>query len=258
MGRLDGKVALISGGARGMGNAEARLFAREGARVVIGDVAAADGAALAADIGDAARFVNLDVTSYDQWESAVAETLAVFGRLDILVNNAGIVIPSPMRDLSLEDYQKVIDVNQTGVFLGMKAAAPAMERSGGGSIINISSIDGMIGMDLVFSYVASKFAVRGMTRVAALELAPIGIRVNSVHPGFVHTRLGNPDDIPEIRELLDGYSRRRVPLGRTGEPEDIANLVLFLASDEAGYITGSEFVADGGILAGELLPRGPE
>ena len=258
MGRLDGKVALISGGARGMGNAEARLFAREGARVVIGDVAAADGAALAADIGDAARFVNLDVTAYDQWESAVAETLAAFGRLDILVNNAGIVIPSPMRDLSLEDYQKVIDVNQTGVFLGMKAAAPAMERSGGGSIINISSIDGMIGMDLVFSYVASKFAVRGMTRVAALELAPIGIRVNSVHPGFVHTRLGNPDDIPEIRELLDDYSRRRVPLGRTGEPEDIANLVLFLASDEAGYITGSEFVADGGILAGELLPRGPE
>lgn len=258
MGRLDGKVALISGGARGMGNAEARLFAREGARVVIGDVAAADGAALADDIGDAARFVNLDVTAYDQWESAVAETLAAFGRLDILVNNAGIVIPSPMRDLSLEDYQKVIDVNQTGVFLGMKAATPAMERSGAGSIINISSIDGMIGMDLVFSYVASKFAVRGMTRVAALELAPIGIRVNSVHPGFVHTRLGNPDDIPEIRELLDDYSRRRVPLGRTGEPEDIANLVLFLASDEAGYITGSEFVADGGILAGELLPRGPE
>ena len=258
MGRLDGKVALISGGARGMGNAEARLFAREGARVVIGDVAAADGAALAADIGDAARFVNLDVTAYDQWESAVAETLAAFGRLDILVNNAGIVIPSPMRDLSLEDYQKVIDVNQTGVFLGMKAATPAMERSGAGSIINISSIDGMIGMDLVFSYVASKFAVRGMTRVAALELAPIGIRVNSVHPGFVHTRLGNPDDIPEIRELLDDYSRRRVPLGRTGEPEDIANLVLFLASDEAGYITGSEFVADGGILAGELLPLGPE
>ena len=258
MGRLDGKVALISGGARGMGNAEARLFAREGARVVIGDVAAADGAALAADIGDAARFVNLDVTAYDQWESAVAETLAAFGRLDILVNNAGIVIPSPMRDLSLEDYQKVIDVNQTGVFLCMKAATPAMERSGAGSIINISSIDGMIGMDLVFSYVASKFAVRGMTRVAALELAPIGIRVNSVHPGFVHTRLGNHDDIPEIRELLDDYSRRRVPLGRTGEPDDIANLVLFLASDEAGYITGSEFVADGGILAGELLPRGPE
>ena len=126
MGRLDGKVALISGGARGMGNAEARLFAREGARVVIGDVAAADGAALAADIGDAARFVNLDVTAYNQWEYAVAETMTVFGRLDILVNNAGIVIPSPMRYLSLEDYQKVIDVNQTGVFLGIKAAAPAM------------------------------------------------------------------------------------------------------------------------------------
>lgn len=254
MGRLDGKVALISGGARGMGNAEARLFAREGARVVIGDVAESDGEALVRQIGDTARFVNLDVTVPEQWESAVAETLSAFGRLDVLVNNAGIVIPSPMRDLSLEDYQKVIDVNQTGVFLGMRAATPAMEKSGAGSIVNISSIDGMIGMNLVFSYVASKFAVRGMTRVAALELAPIGIRVNSVHPGFVHTRLGNPDGHPELRELLDGYSKRRVPLGRTGEPEDIANLVLFLASDEAGFITGSEFVADGGLLAGESLP----
>jgi 3alpha(or 20beta)-hydroxysteroid dehydrogenase len=258
MGRLDGKVALISGGARGMGNAEARRFAREGARVVIGDVEVSDGEALAREIGDAARFVKLDVTQFEEWESAVAGTLEAFGRLDVLVNNAGIVIPSPMRDLSLENYQKVIDVNQTGVFLGMKAATPAMEKTGAGSIVNISSIDGMIGMDLVFSYVASKFAVRGMTRVAALELAPIGIRVNSVHPGFVHTRLGNPDDVPEIRDLLDSYSKRRVPLGRTGEPEDIANLVLFLASDEASFITGSEFVADGGILAGEPLPRGPE
>jgi 3alpha(or 20beta)-hydroxysteroid dehydrogenase len=258
MGRLDGKVALISGGARGMGNAEARLFAREGARVVIGDVEQSEGEALAREIGDAARFVKLDVTQFEEWESAVGGTLAAFGRLDVLVNNAGIVIPSLMRDLSLENYQKVIDVNQTGVFLGMKAVTPAMEKTGAGSIVNISSIDGMIGMDLVFSYVASKFAVRGMTRVAALELAPIGIRVNSVHPGFVHTRLGNPDDVPEIRELLDGYSKRRVPLGRTGEPEDIANLVLFLASDEASFITGSEFVADGGMLAGEPLPRGPE
>jgi 3alpha(or 20beta)-hydroxysteroid dehydrogenase len=176
----------------------------------------------------------------------------------VLVNNAGIVIPSLMRDLSLADYRAVTEVNQTGVFLGMKSATPAMEAAGGGSMINISSIDGMIAMDLVFPYVASKFAVRGMTKAAALELAPHGIRVNSIHPGFVHTHLGVSDPTDETRRLLDRYSARRVPLGRTGEPEDIARLALFLASDESSYCTGSEFVADGGILAGEPLPRGDD
>jgi len=240
-----------------MGNAEARLFAAEGARVVVADIVDDEGKTLASDIGDSALFQHLDVTSEEEWNACVAATTRAFGRLDILVNNAGIAIPAPMRDLSLENYRAVTEVNQTGVFLGMKAATPAMEASGGGSMINISSIDGIIAMDLVFAYVASKFAVRGMTKAAAIELASVGIRVNSIHPGFVHTQLGNFD--PEgTRKILDHYSSRRVPLGRTGEPEDIARLALFLASDESGYCTGSEFVADGGILAGEPAPRGNE
>jgi 3alpha(or 20beta)-hydroxysteroid dehydrogenase len=258
MGRLDGKVALISGGARGMGQAEAHLFAAEGAKVVVADILEAEAQTAAKEIGDAAIGQHLDVGDEASWQRAVTASTDAFGRLDILVNNAGIVIPSPMRDLSLDDYEAVTRVNQTGVFLGMKSVVPAMEASGGGSIVNISSIDGLIAMDLVFSYVASKFAVRGMTKVAALELAPLGIRVNSVHPGFVHTRLGNPDDVDEVRDLLDRYTKRRVPLGRTGEPEDIAQLVLFLASDESAYCTGSEFTADGGMLAGEPLPKGED
>jgi 3alpha(or 20beta)-hydroxysteroid dehydrogenase len=256
MGRLDGKVALVSGAARGMGQAEARLFAREGARVVLADVLDEEGAKVAGEIGAAARYQHLDVTSELDWAAVVASTLGAFGRLDVLVNNAGIVIPSFLRDLTLANYQRVIDVNQTGVFLGMRAVIPAMEAAGGGSIINVSSIDGVIGMDLVFSYVASKFAVRGMTKTAALELAPLGIRVNSLHPGFVHTRMGNPADDPAARGMLDRYGARRIPLGRAGEPEELANLALFLASDESSYCTGSEFVADGGFLAGEPLPRG--
>ena len=258
MGRLDGKVALVSGAARGMGRAEALLFAREGARVVVADVLDDEGARVAAEIGAAARFQHLDVTREAGWTEAVAAATSAFGRLDVLVNNAGIVIASPLRELSLESYRRVTDVNQTGVFLGMRAVIPAMEAAGGGSIVNVSSIDGLIGMDLVFAYVASKFAVRGMTRTAALELAPLRIRVNSLHPGFVHTRMGNPEGIPEARAPLDRYARRRIPLGRPAEPEEIANLALFLASDESSYCTGSEFVADGGFTAGEPLPRGDD
>jgi 3alpha(or 20beta)-hydroxysteroid dehydrogenase len=215
MGRLDGKVALISGAARGMGQAEARLFASEGAQVVVADLLDEEGSLVAKEIGSPAIFQHLDVTDETSWSDAVAAATDAFGRLDVLVNNAGIVIPSPLRDLSLDDYRAVTEVNQTGVFLGMKSVVPAMEASGAGSIVNISSIDGLIGMDLVFAYVASKFAVRGMTKVAALELASLGIRVNSVHPGFVHTRLGNPDDVPMVREYLDRYTKHRVPLGRS-------------------------------------------
>jgi 3alpha(or 20beta)-hydroxysteroid dehydrogenase len=255
---LDGKVALISGAARGMGLAEAQLFTAEGAKVVLGDVVDSEGEQAAKEIGDAALYQHLDVTSEEDWAAAVQAGTQAFGRVDVLVNNAGIVIPGRIRDLSLADYRSVIDVNQTGVFLGMRAVIPAMEAAGRGSIINISSIDGFIGMDMVVSYVASKFAVRGMTKVAALELAESNIRVNSVHPGFVHTRLGNPDGVPEVRSLLDRYTKGRVPLGRTGEPEDIAQLVLFLASEESSYCTGSEFVADGGMLAGEALPKGED
>jgi len=258
MGRLDGKVAMISGSARGMGRAEVRLFAAEGAKVVVTDVADSEGEIVAKEIGENAIYHHLDVASESKWNAAVKAATDAFGKLDVLVNNAAIVIPSYMRDLSLENYQAVIDVNQTGVFLGMKSVVPAMEAAGGGSIINISSIDGIIGMDIVFSYVASKFAVRGMTKVAALELAPLGIRVNSIHPGFVHTSMGNAEGRPNDRTMLDRYSARRVPLKRTGEPEDIAKLALFLASDDSSYCTGSEFVADGGMLAGEPLPKGDE
>ena len=258
MGRLEGKVALISGGARGMGEAEARLFVEEGARVVVADIIADEAEALAQELGAAAVSQPLDVTKEVQWTAAVEATMSAFGRLDVLINNAGIVIPSPLRDLSLENYQAVIDVNQTGVFLGMRSVIPAMEASGGGSIINVSSIDGLIGMDMVMSYVASKFAVRGMTKTAALELAPSKIRVNSLHPGFVHTRLGDPNGDGATREILDRYGKRRIPAGRAAEPRELAYVALFLASDESSDCTGAEFVADGGFTAGEPLPRGDD
>jgi 3alpha(or 20beta)-hydroxysteroid dehydrogenase len=160
--------------------------------------------------------------------------------------------------MTLDSYRRVTEVNQTGVFLGMKAAVEPMTAAGGGSILNISSIDGLIGMNNVMGYIASKWAVRGMTKAAAMELAERGIRVNSIHPGFIHTRMGNPDGVAGARSLLDAYTTRAVPLGRTGEPEDIARLALFLASDESSYCSGSEFVADGGLIAGLKLPTIPE
>ena len=246
-GRFENRVVLISGGARGMGEAEARRFAAEGAAVVIGDVLTGEGEAVASEIGDSARFTELDVTSVGDWDGAVRLATEEFGRLDVLVNNAGIAPITPIIGGSPDDYLKVVMVNQVGVYLGMRAAAPAMKAGGrGGSIINISSIDGMIGMPGVAGYVASKFAVRGMTKTAALELAPFGIRVNSVHPGYI--------DTPMLREpmgdALTDKLARTVPLGRLGTTTDIAGLVAFLASDESSYCTGSEFVIDGGVIAG--------
>ncbi|MBW2426989.1 MAG: glucose 1-dehydrogenase [Deltaproteobacteria bacterium] len=256
MGRLQGKVALISGAARGMGQAEARLFAAEGAKVVLGDVVDDEGKAVASEIGEAAIYRHLDVTSEEDWSAAATATREAFGRLDVLVNNAGIGEMVPFAEMSLEDYRRVTEVNQTGVFLGMKAAIEPMTEAGGGSIINISSIDGLVGANCVLHYVASKWAVRGMTKAAAMELAPRGIRVNSVHPGFIRTMIGNPEGIarPEGDSLLDDFTKRWTPMGRTGVPEDIAKLVLFLASDESAYSTGSEFVADGGMIAGYPSP----
>ena len=256
MGRLDGKVALISGGARGMGQAEARLFAAEGAKVAICDIVDDEGKAVANDIGDAAIYQRLDVTREEDWAGATAATTAAFGRLDVLVNNAGIGETTSFVDMTLDDYRRVTEVNQTGVFLGMKAAIEPMTAAGGGSIVNISSIDGLVGATNVLHYIASKWAVRGMTKAAAMELADRGIRVNSVHPGFIHTMIGNPEGIarPEGHQLLDDFTRRWTPMGRTGEPEDIAKLVLFLASDDSAYSTGSEFVADGGMIAGYPSP----
>ena len=239
MGRVDGKVALITGGARGMGASHARLLAAEGANVVVADILDDDGAALAADIGDAACYVHLDVSDPDQWAAAVATTLDQFGSPNVLVNNAGIVNGSPIQKFDLAKWQKVIDVNLTGTFLGIRAVADPMIAAGGGSIINVSSIEGLRGSVWSHAYVASKWAVRGLAKSVALELAPHNIRVNSIHPGLIRTPLtaAIPDDLVTI------------PLGRPGESREVSTFVLFLASDESSYATGTEFVMDGGLVA---------
>ena len=256
MGRLDGKVALVTGAARGMGRAEAKLFAAEGARVAVCDVRDAEGEALAAEIGEAARYHRLDVTREDDWARVVAEVERAFGPVTVLVNNAGIAEFGPLAELSLESWHRVVAVNQTGVFLGMREVVAPMTRAGGGSIVNVSSIDGLVGQDGVLSYVASKWAVRGMTKTAARELASRGIRVNSIHPGFIHTHLAVEDDahLDAVHAVLDAHTAKLAPMGRTGAPEEIARLALFLASDESSYSTGSEFVADGGMTAGLPSP----
>jgi 3alpha(or 20beta)-hydroxysteroid dehydrogenase len=256
MGRLEGKVALVSGAARGMGKAEAQLFAAEGARVVVCDVRDDEGQAVADGIGESAIYRHLDVTQEDEWASVVADAKSEWGPLTVLVNNAGIAEAAPLHEMTLESYRRVTDVNQTGVFLGMRAAVEPMTEAGGGSIINISSIDGLVGMDHILSYVASKWAVRGMTKTAARELAHRGIRVNSVHPGFIYTHLAVEEEsmLAPTHQVLDAHTARLAPMGRTGEPEEIARLALFLASDESSYSTGSEFVADGGLTAGYPPP----
>ena len=253
MGRLDGKVALISGGSRGQGEAEARLFVAEGARVVIGDVRDELGEKLAAELGAAARFQHLDVTDEREWNSIADFATREFGQLNVLINNAGIVTrPTPLEETPLEDFQRVVQVNQIGVFLGMKACVPALRRAGGGSIVNISSNAGLEGVEGVIAYVSSKFAVRGMTKTAAIELGRDGIRVNSVHPGGVDTPMLSDGKFSEIDR---GATWAEMPLQRISQPEEIARLVLFLASDESSYSTGSEFVADGGMTAGHMLKR---
>jgi 3alpha(or 20beta)-hydroxysteroid dehydrogenase len=248
MGRLDGKVALITGGARGMGKSHVRHFVAEGARVVFGDVLDERGAYVAAKLGeDACRYLHHDVTSPEDWAAAVALTVEAFGQLDVLVNNAGILRFASIADMPLEDFRRVLEVNAAGCWLGMKAVIEPMTKAGGGSIVNISSIEGFTGAAGLSAYSASKFAVRGMTKVAAKELAPLGIRVNSVHPGGVLTRM-----IVESAGARDSGEDfiKATPLARLAEPIEISRLVAYLASDESSFSTGSEFVADGGILAG--------
>ncbi len=247
MGSLDGKVAIVSGAARGQGEAQARLFASEGAQLLIGDVLDDAGEEVAASIGGGAAYRHLDVTQESDWQEAVADVEARWGRVDVLVNNAGIARFAPLVMTTLDDYMAVVGVNQVGVFLGMKAVVPLMARSGGGSIVNTSSVDGMTGMVGVTAYVASKFAVRGMTKTAALELGSAGIRVNSIHPGGVDTPMLHPEGMPSI-DLSSVF--KKVPLQRIGTVDDVAELALFLASDRSAYCTGSEFVIDGGLLAG--------
>jgi 3alpha(or 20beta)-hydroxysteroid dehydrogenase len=239
MGRVDGKVALISGGARNIGAATARLLVAEGAKVVIGDLLDAEGAALAAELGDPARYVHLDVTSAEDWKAAVTLAVTEFGKLNVLFNNAGIFNGAPIQRFKREQWQQMLDVNLTGAFLGMRAATDAMIAAGGGSIINTSSIEGLRGTPWAHGYVASKWGLTGLTKSVALELAPHGIRANSVHPGRISTQA--TDQMPE--DLIP------IPLGRPGQPGEIATFVLFLASDESSFATGAEFVVDGGTVS---------
>jgi cyclopentanol dehydrogenase len=248
--RLAGKVALISGGARGMGAAEARMFAHEGARVVIGDILEAEGRAVEAEItakGGEAVFVRLDVTREADWQRAVATAVERFGKLDVLVNNAGISGAGRLEDTTVEAWDRVMDVNAKGVFLGTKAAIPAMRRAGGGSIVNISSQLGLVGMDISSpQYQASKGAVRLLTKLTAVQYAKEGILANSVHPGPVNTAMTERRrSIPEQHQLM----LSRIPLGRYGEADEVAYGVLYLASDESSWTTGSELVIDGGWTA---------
>lgn len=244
-GRLEGKVALISGAARGQGAAEARLFAREGAKVVIGDVLDADLKGVADELAAAGlpvESLHLDVTSEEDWAAAVALAEKSFGGLHVLVNNAGVLSVGGIESTTREEWDRVIAINETGVWLGMKAAVPAIRRSGGGSIVNISSIYGLIGSGGSAAYQATKGAVRLLTKTAAVEYAPEGIRVNSVHPGIIETPMVTQGLPTEAASQLIAAT----PLGRMGKPEEVAAGVLFLASDESSFVTGSELVIDGG------------
>lgn len=247
--RLKGKVALITGAARGQGEAEARLFVAEGARVVLGDVRDELGEKVAASLGDAARYLRLDVTSEEAWQRAVAFAEAEFGRLDVLVNNAGVVGELGATErATLDGYRRTIDVNQIGPFLGMRAVIPAMRRAGGGSIVNVGSVAGLHGIPGLVAYVASKWALRGMTKAVALEVGRDEIRVNALHPGSVET--------PMMAAATDRSALRRdQALDRVGQPEEMARAALFLASDESSFITGADLAADAGLTAGRPLPR---
>lgn len=244
MGRLEGKVAIITGAARGQGEAEARLFVAEGARVLLADIRDEEGEAVAADLGDAAAYVHLDVTDAAQWEAAVAHAEERFGPVSVLVNNAGILHFAAIDRTDPEDFERVLRVNVHGVFLGIRAVTPSMVRAGGGSIVNISSTAGLQGLPSLGAYVASKWAVRGLTKTAAMDLGPKGIRVNSVHPGGIDTPMvaGTPADAPFYK---------RLPVPRMGRPEEAARAVLFLASDESSYVTGAELAVDGGATCGD-------
>ena len=243
--RLEGKVALISGSARGMGAATARLMVAEGASVVLGDILP-EVKEVAQSLGDRAIALTLDVTDEQSWRDAVSEGEKAFGKIDVLVNNAGILLMDELGNTTTEIYRKVNDVNAFGCFLGMREVTPALRRAGGGAIVNLSSVEGLGGNRFLIAYTGSKFAVRGMTKAAAIELAEYGIRVNSVHPGGIDTPMVR-HFVPDDRSLQ--WVGNQVPMKRTGKPEEVAEAVTFLASDAASYITGAELAVDGGATA---------
>lgn len=234
--RVNGKIAVVTGGSQGMGAAHVRLLAEHGARVVIADVADDEGRDLARELGDQTLFVQLDVTDPEQWNHLIEKVRSHFGTINVLINNAGILLTHTVETATLAEYRRVIEVNQIGTFLGMQAVLPGMKQGGGGSIVNISSTAGAVGFADNFAYVASKWAVRGMTKAAALDLARHNIRINAILPGEVHTRM--------IADL--DLSTDTTPLGRFGDPREIAYLALYLASDESAYTTGADYVIDGG------------
>ncbi len=245
MGRLSGKVAIVTGGAQGQGAAIVRGFVAEGAQVVVADIADDEGEVLAKELGDAVVFAHHDVTSEAHWGATVATAGERFGGLDVLVNNAGILMFAELGDTSLADYERVIRVNQIGTFLGMRAAVAPMAARGAGSIINTSSIEGLGGMPFLVAYTSSKFAIRGMTKAAAMELGPKGIRVNSVHPGMIDTDMTRVHGGDAAME----WGGQRVALKRVGVPEDVVGMYVFLAGDESAFCTGAEYVVDGGATA---------
>ena len=247
-GELAGKVALITGGARGIGAATARRFVAEGAQVLIADRRAEEGNALAAELGQGARFVELDVGMEASWLAAVAAAEQGFGKLDVLVNNAGIIRVQKLAEMSVDTFRQVLDVNLVGTFLGLKHASPLIARSGGGAIVNFSSVQGLEGREGFLAYSASKFGVRALTKTAAIELGPQGIRVNTVIPGPTKTKM------TERKGWTDAdYDRAygKYPLGRMAEPGEVAEMVVFLSSDWSSYCTGGDFVVDGGITVGK-------
>jgi 3alpha(or 20beta)-hydroxysteroid dehydrogenase len=247
MNRLEGKVALITGAARGQGEAEARLFAAEGARVVVSDVLDELGRAVADDIGEATCYFHHDVTNEGSWQRTIDAATDRFGAVNVLVNNAGILRPRSLETTTLDDYMAQISVNQVGCFLGMKAVVPAMKAAGGGSIVNTSSVSGLNGAGGQIAYVASKFAIRGMTKAAAIELGRHRIRVNSIHPGGIDTDMAR---LPEFAHLDASAWASSWPIPRMGTAGEVAKLMVFLASDESSYCTGGEFLIDGGMTAG--------
>lgn len=241
--RLEGKVAIVTGAAQGMGASHVKRFIKEGAKVVFTDINEELGKSFEVELGENAKFVKQDVTSEADWKNVVDQTVETFGGIDILVNNAGISFSTPLLELSEKDYRKIVDINQVSVFLGIKAVVPTMTEAKSGSIINISSMNGLVGGAV--GYTDTKFAVRGITKAAALQVGALGIRVNSVHPGVVETPMVTEGDAVElIKEFA-----KHIPVQRIAKPEEVSNLVLYLASDESAYSTGSEFVIDGGLTA---------